>query len=100
MFIHTKNNALGRSLAGLIRRALARGAALYYPLEITDLREDLDSVVAHSKGDIAFKARTLIYTTGYELADIVPRQGSRVISTWALATAPQPDRCIRRASPL
>ena len=78
--------------AGLIRRALTRGAALYYPVEITDLREDLDSVIAHSKDDIAFKARTLIYATGYELADIVPRQGSRVISTWALATAPQPDR--------
>jgi glycine/D-amino acid oxidase-like deaminating enzyme len=33
----------------------------------------------------------LVLTTGYELMDIVPRTKHQIISTWAIATRPQPQ---------
>ena len=37
-------------------------------------------------------ARHVVLATGYELAPIVPPRGHRVLSTWAIATRPQPGR--------
>ena len=34
----------------------------------------------------------MVLATGYELTDIVPRDGHEVISTWAIATAPQKSK--------
>ena len=44
------------------------------------------------------RCRHLIFATGYELPDCVPRRGHKVISTYAIATVPQmrrlwPEQC-------
>ncbi|MGI8525126.1 MAG: NAD(P)/FAD-dependent oxidoreductase [Pseudolabrys sp.] len=77
---------------GLLRRAISRGATIYCPVEIVSLQEDETAVVAAAKHGARFKTRALIYATGYEMPDIVPCKETEVNSTWAIATAPQPDR--------
>jgi glycine/D-amino acid oxidase-like deaminating enzyme len=77
---------------GLLRRAISRGATIYCPVEIASLTEDKNRVGARDKSGVEFKTRALIYATGYEMPDIVPRGDTQVTSTWAIATAPQPDK--------
>ena len=38
------------------------------------------------------RAKHAVFATGYELVDLVRPSGYKVISTWAMATEPQPDR--------
>jgi glycine/D-amino acid oxidase-like deaminating enzyme len=81
-----------RLAAGFLRRALARGARIFAPAEITEVRPSPRQVTARARNSFAFKASALIYASGYELPRLVPRAGHRVVSTWAMATTPQPDR--------
>ncbi|MBV9558710.1 MAG: FAD-binding oxidoreductase [Pseudolabrys sp.] len=77
--------------SGLLRRALSRGARVYGPVEISEFEEDTDSVTAKSKEGVTFRCEAMIYAAGYEIPDIVPQKGKRIASTWAIATAPQPE---------
>ncbi len=77
---------------GLLQRARSRGAVIYGPAEIDELIEDKGSVTARSKDGAVFQTRAAIYATGYEMPNIVPRHGKTIVSTWAIATAPQPER--------
>jgi glycine/D-amino acid oxidase-like deaminating enzyme len=93
--IRTRDNAEVdpvRLTSGFLRRALGRGARIFAPVEITDVRPSPRQVMARAGNGFAFKASALVYAAGYELPRLVPRAGHRVVSTWALATAPQPDR--------
>jgi glycine/D-amino acid oxidase-like deaminating enzyme len=81
-----------RLAGGFLRRALARGARIFAPAEITEVRPSPRQVTARARNGFAFKASALIYASGYELPRLVPRAGHRVVSTWAMATTPQPDR--------
>jgi glycine/D-amino acid oxidase-like deaminating enzyme len=49
-------------------------------------------VVAHTVSGPAIRARHLVFATGYELPEGVPRKGHGVVSTWAIATRPQSGR--------
>jgi glycine/D-amino acid oxidase-like deaminating enzyme len=42
--------------------------------------------------DIEIEARHVVFCTGYEMPKIVPTQNNSIRSTWAMATAPQPDK--------
>jgi glycine/D-amino acid oxidase-like deaminating enzyme len=81
-----------RLAAGFLRRALARGARIFAPAEVTEVMPSPRQVTARARNGFAFKASALIYASGYELPRLVPRAGHRVVSTWAMATVPQPDR--------
>ena len=88
-----------RLASGLLGRALRRGARLYAPVDIDSVTATPRSVVAHSKNGCAIAAAKLIYATGYEPARRVLHPGHRIVSTWAMATAPQPkslwpSRCL------
>jgi glycine/D-amino acid oxidase-like deaminating enzyme len=81
-----------RLTGGLLRRALARGARIHAPIEIIDVRMSPRQVTARAKNGTRFKASALVYATGYELPRGVSRADNCVVSTWAMATAPQADR--------
>lgn len=49
-------------------------------------------VTAHTQEGFVIKARHMIFATGYELPRGVPTKGHKLISTWAIATRPQPRR--------
>jgi glycine/D-amino acid oxidase-like deaminating enzyme len=78
--------------AGLLLRAAERGARLHAPVEIATFEDSADGIVAHAVDGRRIEAANVVLATGYELASVAPAKGHRVISTWALATAPQKSR--------
>jgi len=74
---------------GLLRRALARGANLYSPVQLAEVQPASDKVQMVTSEGIELEAKALVFATGYELADGVPAQGHRIASTFAFATKPQ-----------
>lgn len=79
-------------VAGLWRSALARGARIYAPTEVVDIRSGRAGVrLATAEGPVV-RARYAVFATGYEVVKLIDPHGYKVMSTWAMATAPQPDR--------
>lgn len=81
-----------RLAAGLLRRAVADGATVYSPVEVTQAASDPDGVTLLTDAGHAVRAKTVIFCCGYEFPEGVPTPGAEVISTWALATKPR-ARC-------
>ncbi|MFD1330518.1 NAD(P)/FAD-dependent oxidoreductase [Methylopila musalis] len=81
-----------RLTRGLWRSALARGARLFAPVEATDVEESRSGVTVATVGGQEIAARWVVFATGYELMPFVPMEGHSVLSTWAMATAPQPEK--------
>ncbi len=77
---------------GFLRDALAQNAKLYFPTDVADVDCSERGVTAHLDGGARIEAKHLVFATGYELPERVPREGHRVISTWAMATEPQAAR--------
>jgi glycine/D-amino acid oxidase-like deaminating enzyme len=81
-----------RLTAGLLLKAAGRGARLYSPTEATGFETSVSSVTAATRDGPVVEARHVVLATGYELADIVPAKAHRIVSTWAIATRPQPRK--------
>ncbi|QPC85447.1 FAD-dependent oxidoreductase [Mesorhizobium sp. NBSH29] len=77
--------------AGLLLKAAERGASLYTPVEAKTFSETKDGVTVTTSQGITISAKFVVIATGYELMDKVPAGGHSIISTWAIATAPQKD---------
>jgi glycine/D-amino acid oxidase-like deaminating enzyme len=77
---------------GFLRHALAQGAKLYFPADVVDADYSARGVTAHLDGGARIEAKHLVFATGYELPERLPRQGHRVISTWVMATESQAAR--------
>jgi glycine/D-amino acid oxidase-like deaminating enzyme len=75
--------------AGMLRAAVARGAQLFSPEEVTEVHAVRGGVRAVTASGHRIAARHLVFATGYELAHCVPAAGHRIVSTWAIATVPQ-----------
>nr|WP_314073807.1 FAD-binding oxidoreductase [uncultured Roseococcus sp.] len=80
---------------GLWRSALRRGAAIHAPCDIVQIEPGRDQVILTTDAGHRIRARHLVLATGYELSKLVKLRGYRITSTWAYATAPQPDRLWR-----
>ncbi|WP_095199396.1 NAD(P)/FAD-dependent oxidoreductase [Mesorhizobium carmichaelinearum] len=78
--------------AGLLLKALERKARFYTPVEATAITDSTDEVTVATKDGPTITARHVVLATGYELVDIVPATAHRIISTWAIATRPQPRK--------
>lgn len=79
-----------RLAAGFLNTALARGARLYAPAEVAAVEAGADGVAAATTAGPVVRARHLVFATGYELPKGVPRKGHRIVSTYCIATRPQP----------
>lgn len=84
---------------GFLNAAVARGARLFAPEEIVQLREGPRGVVATTRRGAVARARFAVYATGYEIPFAIPRRRHRLQSTWAIATRPQraalwPTECL------
>jgi glycine/D-amino acid oxidase-like deaminating enzyme len=79
-------------VAGLWRSALSRGARIHAPTEVVDIDSDRAHVTLTTADGYAVRARHAVFATGYEPVKLVKRGRHKVISTWAMATAPQPGR--------
>lgn len=79
-----------RLTAGYLNVALARGARLYAPVDICDIAPTGEGVTLVSARGPSIRARHVVMATGYEMIKGIPRKGNRIISSWSIATRPQP----------
>lgn len=79
-----------RLAAGYLNVALSRGARLYAPVDICDVAPAEAGVTLRSRDGPAIRAKHLVVATGYEMMKGIPRKGNRIISSWSIATRPQP----------
>lgn len=88
-----------RLARGLWRSAVARGAVLHAPAEITAIDPGRRGVTLGTTCGATIRAKHVVLATGYELAPMLRPRGYTIISTWAIATPPQkralwPTRCL------
>ncbi|WP_421916434.1 NAD(P)/FAD-dependent oxidoreductase [Mesorhizobium sp.] len=78
--------------AGLLLKALENKARFHAPVEATGIEDSAHEVVVATRDGPTITAKHLVLATGYELTDIVPAAAHQIISTWAIATRPQPRK--------
>lgn len=72
---------------GLLRRAVRDRVSLYSPVEITDVIATPHGVVLDT-GKHFIEAKHAVFCTGYELLKGLPRKGTKITSSWAIASRP------------
>ena len=76
--------------AGYLRRAIRSGARFHAPHDVVDIDSNRKGTTLLTADGIHIQARYVIFCTGYEFAKIIPLDRQRILSTWAMATRPQP----------
>jgi len=74
--------------AGLLRRAAARGARIFAPVEVGEVLQGETHVSLVTDAGVELRARHVVFCCGYEFPRGVPTHGARIVSTWALASKP------------
>jgi glycine/D-amino acid oxidase-like deaminating enzyme len=79
-------------VAGLWRHFLKLGGRMVANVEVTKVEQTRSRVRLETKGGQIIFAKYAVFCTGFELMKFARPKGYKVISTWALATRPQPER--------
>jgi glycine/D-amino acid oxidase-like deaminating enzyme len=91
--IHTQGNAEADPLklvTGLWQNFLERGGQMASNIEITDVDQTRNRVRLETRDGKHLAAKHVVFCTGYELMKFAQPKGYKIISTWVLATKPQP----------
>jgi len=90
--LSTGNLALDplRLTNGLLRAARQRGARFFAPERMIAAASHRGQVDVALESGRTISAKHVVLATGYELPDMAPKDRHRIISTWAIATRPQP----------
>lgn len=88
-----------RLATGYLRAAVEQGAKVFAPAEIAAVEPGERTVKAVTAAGQTIHCRHLVFTTGYEIPEVVPQRQHSIISTWAVATVrqermPWPSRCL------
>lgn len=81
-----------RLTAGYLNVAISRGARVYAPAEVVEVVTAPSGVMAITEEGPTIRATKLVFATGYEMPKWVPQGRHQVISTYAIATRPQPRK--------
>ncbi len=81
-----------KTTLALLQAAVANKVKIFAPATIVDLDAKRSGVTATAGNGRRIHCRHLVFATGYELPDRVPRDGHQIISTWAITTVAQPRR--------
>ncbi len=73
--------------AGLLRRAMEKGVTFYSPVEIKNIVATGHGVILDT-GKHFIEAKQAVFCTGYELLKGLPTKGTKITSSWAIATRP------------
>jgi glycine/D-amino acid oxidase-like deaminating enzyme len=76
--------------AGLLRVAERDGARFFAPVEAVSIRSGRDGISVSTDAGHTISARHVVLATGYELGPLTPPARHRIVSTFAIATRPQP----------
>ncbi|MEX1251134.1 MAG: FAD-binding oxidoreductase [Hyphomonas sp.] len=72
-----------------LHAAIARGARLYSPADVSDVEPSEARVVIHTRDGPDVRARHLVAATGYEMMKAIAKKANRIIPGWSIATRPQ-----------
>jgi glycine/D-amino acid oxidase-like deaminating enzyme len=78
-------------VAGLWRSASARGARIFSPVNVVDVQNRKSDVLLTTEEGLQIRARHVVFATGYEPLKLVQTKRHKVVSTWVMATARQPQ---------
>jgi glycine/D-amino acid oxidase-like deaminating enzyme len=81
-----------RLVAGLWRHFQMRGGHMAANVEVTGVEQTRSRVRLTTKNGHSIIAKYAVFCTGYELMKFARPKGYKIISTWAMATRPQPDK--------
>ena len=81
-----------RLTAGYLRAAIANGARVHSPVEVTDIETGRSGVAAATVEGPVIRAHYVVFATGYEVPKFLPSDGHMIESTFAIATHPQRSR--------
>ncbi len=81
-----------RLAAGYLHSAQTHGAKIYSPAEVLTLESSPRKIHVTLTNGITLTARHVIVTTGYEVPNYLTKQPYEIVSTWAFATKPQPEK--------
>ncbi|HEY5336940.1 MAG TPA: FAD-dependent oxidoreductase, partial [Rhizomicrobium sp.] len=73
---------------GILRRAMAKGVKFYSPVEIKNVVATGHGVILDTGGHF-IEAKQAVFCTGYELLKGLPTKGTKITSSWAIATRPR-----------
>lgn len=79
-----------RLAAGFLNVAATRGARIFSPEEIVGVRHQRGRVALTAESGHRVIANHVIFATGYEMLKGIPKKGNTIISSWSIATKPQP----------
>lgn len=77
--------------AGLLKIAVARGAVIVSPIQVTDMAELPSGIALATQDGGVLVAEHAVFCTGYEYLPQMKSKSHRVTSTWALASKPMPE---------
>lgn len=88
-----------RMTSGFLRAALDRGLQIFTPVEATNLRKNGKKWTIQTSTGFDVHAQHVIYASGYEIPKAVHTRRHKIMSTWVMATRPQPrkiwpERCV------
>jgi glycine/D-amino acid oxidase-like deaminating enzyme len=81
-----------KTTLALLNRAVALGATIYAPTDVVDVDAKRSGITAVARDGRRIQCRHLVFATGYEFPDAVPKRGHKITSTWVIATVRQPRR--------
>lgn len=79
-----------RLTGGYLRQAISRGASLHAAVNVTGIETSPNGIAALTEDGPTITADHIVFATGYEFPNFVPLKDHQIISTYAIATAPQP----------
>jgi glycine/D-amino acid oxidase-like deaminating enzyme len=74
--------------AGLLRRAVERGAKIHSPVNVCDVLATPHGVILDT-GEHFIEAKSVVFCTGYEVLKGLPKKGTKITSSWAIASRPK-----------
>lgn len=81
----------GRLLAGMLMAAKSQGARLYAPESVAEVQAHPRHVLLRLESGSTVRASHVVFATGYEVLKGLRSRPYRLTSSWAFATAPQPQ---------
>lgn len=79
-----------RMAAAYLGVAARRGARLYAPEDAGEIDPSDSGVTIRTTTGCEIQAAHVVFATGYEMPKGVPAKGNSIMSTWSIATRPQP----------
>lgn len=76
---------------GVLRQAVANGAAVFSPVEAQSIKADDKNVVVTTSQGHRITADFVVICCGYDLPKFLAAKQHQIVSTWAAATKPQPQ---------